>query len=98
MNVEKFWSEVTPKSKTPKHRGGKVSTAKPPIPKPKPIKKNKPGIYWYENANVLFIIYPDYSIDVLGGTNSLIADQYFTAADITGWTRASDFDHYLGAL
>lgn len=98
VNVEKFWTQVTQKPNAPKHRGGKVTTKKLPIPKPKVIRRNKPGIYWSESTNTLFIVYSDYSVEIMPGPNSWMDDRYFSPDETNGWTRNSDYDHYLGAL
>lgn len=96
INVEKFWKQVVP-NRAPKHRGGKVVTSKPPIPKPKPIRKNKPGIYWYETGNAGFIVYPDLSVDVVF-LSGLLDDAFYSPDNHNGFTRNSDADFYLGGL
>lgn len=98
IDVNLFWTQVSPRTnKTPRHRGGDQTAGKIPLPKPKKIRVNKPGLYWCERGNSFFIVYPDYSVDVMF-LNGDLSDSFLAAGMANGFTRNSEYDHYLGPL
>lgn len=90
ISKEKFWAQY----KTPKHRGGNISTKRPPLPKPKKIRANKPGMYWAEDSNTFFVVHVDGFVETINMSGPLSDWSGYNS----GWNRNSDYDVYLGPL
>lgn len=60
----------------------------------------KPGYYLYEPLGILFIIYPDLSVEAYGSADGRVGWLWFHkwSDEAPCWTQKSDTDIYLGPL